>query len=284
MVKYQHVSKHLKNRCTRLSPAAKLLGIEPFTAATRKTSENSSPIALRAAQQPQQGSGAVPSNANLRQIPTFLRDDEALTNQAGFDNDSSDGEFSEDWDEGRTLIENLGNTEDEEHDSLLEEHMARADELHVCMTERSKDIQKDVADTLVPAMDHIRLIHGLLEDSVESKLTAGTLNFDEAADDYQKTAAACRSDLLEMVKTSNFTLRELFNSLKNEYVHKSQLSVDFEAKFKEIRASASRLLVEETAKEFNDLKLKLDQKVVVLSKTEKSNKQNMLVKNILGKK
>lgn len=35
----------------------------------------------------------------------------------------------------------------------------------------SKDLQQDLVDTLVPAMDHIRLIHGMLESSVETKLT-----------------------------------------------------------------------------------------------------------------
>lgn len=39
------------------------------------------------------------------------------------------------------------------------------------MTAQSKKLQQDLIDTLVPAMDHIRLVHGLLEDSVEQKMT-----------------------------------------------------------------------------------------------------------------
>lgn len=37
------------------------------------------------------------------------------------------------------------------------------------MSAKAKELQQDLIDTLVPAMDHIRIVHGLLENTVEAK-------------------------------------------------------------------------------------------------------------------
>ncbi|KAG8909726.1 hypothetical protein FRC01_006755, partial [Tulasnella sp. 417] len=83
--------------------------------------------------------------------------------------DDDEDAMSEDWEEGITLVENLKNFGIDNSDDALEELLACADELQGPMSAKAKELQQDLIDTLVPAMDHIRIVHGLLEDTVEPK-------------------------------------------------------------------------------------------------------------------
>ncbi|KAG8883095.1 hypothetical protein FRB97_007232 [Tulasnella sp. 331] len=307
MVKYEHdLSKHLKRKNTR---AAK-----KFLLSSGRFDEVESREPLLVTQQKQQqqqrsSSAAptqpIPNSNHFRHTLSYTLDEDSFTCQDKSACESSDGGFSEDWDEGRTLIENLKNSEDDARDAIQEEYMARADGIQPTMSAYSKDLQQELADTLVPAMDHIRLIHGMLESSVETKLIAGTIAFDQAADDYQKTAAERRTAMTDLIKASNLhnrlspgestdegcalalhqILRDLFSKLKDEYAHHAQLAVNLDNTIAAVRARVSQSLFEDTTNKLEDLKLKLDRKSVALSKPDNLIKQQeLLLKTFGGKK
>ncbi|KAG8877704.1 hypothetical protein FRB98_006579 [Tulasnella sp. 332] len=241
-------------------------------------------------QQQQRSSSAaptqpIPNSNHFRHTLSYTLDEDSFTCQDESACESSDGGFSEDWDEGRALIENLKNSEDDARDAIQEEYMARADGIQPTMSAYSKDLQQELADTLVPAMDHIRLIHGMLESSVETKLIAGTIAFDQAADDYQKTAAERRTAMTDLIKASNQILRDLFSKLKDEYAHHAQLAMNLDNTIAAVRARVSQSLFEDTTNKLEDLKLRLDRKSVALSKPDNLIKQQeLLLKTFGGKK
>ncbi|KAG8892753.1 hypothetical protein FRB99_002461, partial [Tulasnella sp. 403] len=148
------------------------------------------------------------------------------------DYDSSDDESAEDWDEGRTLIDSLKIIE--KSDDSLENALARVETLEGPMAAQSKKLQQDLIDVLVPAMDHIRLIHGLIEDSVEAKYTSAILEFDQAADMYQSNASDARTEMLEMLETSKKTLREQLHIIRTEYAKREKLQDDLQTAVKAI--------------------------------------------------
>ncbi|KAG8939120.1 hypothetical protein FRC00_014163 [Tulasnella sp. 408] len=121
--------------------------------------------------------------------------------------------MSEDWEEGKTLVDNLKNFGLDNSDDALEELLACADELQGPMSAKAKELQQDLIDTLVPAMDHIRIVHGLLENTVEAKYIEAVLEIDKAADEYQEKAVECRAELVKMLEESKASTLRTFSSL-----------------------------------------------------------------------
>ncbi|KAG9019558.1 hypothetical protein FRB90_000466 [Tulasnella sp. 427] len=242
--------------------------------------------------------------------------------------DEDDDDMADDWEEGRTLVDNLKNFGVDNSDDALEELLACADELQGepfftmwlflgvgdhpgrCdspgpMSAKSKELQQDLIDTLVPAMDHIRIVHGLLENTVEKKYTEAVLEFDKAADGYHTEAAQCRAELVKMVEDSRKVIGKQFTILQNEYAKRSKLYDDFLAKVQEIgklieffslsthpltfsaprRAGAATLqgLDEDAKEDIEQLQSELEKKSKVFAKMGNAGKsQNLLLKSLMG--
>jgi len=151
--------------------------------------------------------------------------------------DEVDQSSDSDWDEGRTLIDGVKDLLADPKEQDLAKSMACVDELQVPMTEEAKKLQQELIEALVPAMDHIRLVHGLLEDSVEGKLTHALAECDHLADDYQAGVADRMNRLQEMLEDSKKVLGKQFVLLRDEYANRKQLLADFQADFEEMGTS-----------------------------------------------
>ncbi|KAG9045722.1 hypothetical protein FS837_005770 [Tulasnella sp. UAMH 9824] len=139
-------------------------------------------------------------------------DDDEKMDDLNAHSDDEDA-MSEDWEEGKTLVDNLKNFGLDNSDDALEELLACADELQGPMSAKAKELQQDLIDTLVPAMDHIRIVHGLLENTVEAKYIEAVLEIDKAADEYQEKAVQCRAELVKMLEESKASTLRTFSSV-----------------------------------------------------------------------
>ncbi|KAG8946487.1 hypothetical protein FRC04_011663 [Tulasnella sp. 424] len=206
-------------------------------------------------------------------------EDDEMNASSGDDDDDMD----EDWTEGKTLVDNLKHFGIDNSDDALEELLACADELQGPMSAKSKELQQDLIDTLVPAMDHIRIVHGLLENTVESKYTEAVLDIDKAADEYQEKAVQCRAELVKMLEESKKVVGRQFTILQNEYANRSKLYDDFLAKVKDIGAATLQTLDEQAKEDVEHLKTELEKKSKVFAKIDKGGKsQDMLLKSLMG--
>ncbi|KIO32490.1 hypothetical protein M407DRAFT_18541 [Tulasnella calospora MUT 4182] len=163
-----------------------------------------------------------------------------------------DDAMSEDWEEGKTLVDNLKNFGIDNSDDALEELLACADELQGPMSAKAKELQQDLIDTLVPAMDHIRIVHGLLENTVEAKYIEAVLEIDKAADEYHEKALQCRAELVKMLEESKASKATL------------------------------QTLDEQAPEDVENLKVELEKKSKLFAKMDKGKSQDMLLKSLMG--
>ncbi|KAF8921019.1 hypothetical protein CPB85DRAFT_1268969 [Mucidula mucida] len=163
----------------------------------------------------------------LHELEEALRPDE---DEDEHDENDADRSFFP-WEDERTLIADLLHEDAEEDESDDEKLVQLVDSIQTSFSQHSKALLGDVADTLVPAVNHVRQAHHILNERVDRDYGAGILDFNEACVKMERLTIAEYEEVHNTYEASKKRIADLRRDLKDAYSRREQLWEDFEKNF-----------------------------------------------------
>ncbi|KIK08761.1 hypothetical protein K443DRAFT_658748 [Laccaria amethystina LaAM-08-1] len=155
-------------------------------------------------------------------------DDPNLGKQETFDSD--DNFFI--WNEENTLFSDLMGDNARQPDD--EELAALAESLQAPFQEEGKILKKEIADTFVPAVNHVKELYRVLEERVDTTFGQGIVLFNRACKQIEDAAIREQRQLEDAYRVNQKRIEDLFNQLEQEYTYRDQLWVNIEKVIDEI--------------------------------------------------
>ncbi|EDR14783.1 uncharacterized protein LACBIDRAFT_305852 [Laccaria bicolor S238N-H82] len=163
-------------------------------------------------------------------------DDPESVEQEAFDSD--DSFFI--WNEEKTLFSDLMGDNEREPDD--EELAALAESLQVPFQEEGKILKKEIADTFVPAVNHVKELYKVLEERVDTTFGQGIVLFNRACKQIEDDAIREQRQLEDAYRGNQKRVEDLFNQLEQEYAYRDQLWVNIEKVIDEIGSFVTAFL------------------------------------------
>lgn len=133
----------------------------------------------------------------------------------------------------------MGDNEREPDD---EELAALAESLQVPFQEEGKILKKEIADTFVPAVNHVKELYKVLEERVDTTFGQGIVLFNRACKQIEDDAIREQRQLEDAYRGNQKRVEDLFNQLEQEYAYRDQLWVNIEKVIDEIGSFVTAFL------------------------------------------
>ncbi|KAG8951083.1 hypothetical protein FRC03_012641 [Tulasnella sp. 419] len=195
------------------------------------------------------------------------------------DPEVSENVTSDDWDDGSTLVDRfLFHQADIEKSSKEDNNIKLVEDLKRPMAAEAAKLQQELIETLVPAMDHIRLVHSHIDDTIETQFASAVVAFDRACDSVQESVASRKKELLEMLETSKNVLRHHFESLRAEYESRTMLWTELQTDIQAIASPTLDYFQDTALPQVEDVRASFDKKSKSLATNPKkrNNIQDMI--------
>ncbi|EEB92671.1 hypothetical protein MPER_08786, partial [Moniliophthora perniciosa FA553] len=131
------------------------------------------------------------------------------------------------WEDEKTLVSDMmhdGTPEESEREQLS----LLAESIQVVFSRSSKDLIDDIADTLVPAVNRVKLAHQVLDTKMDSYTEKGIQDFDEGCRKMEAVTLADSENISDAYCQAQERIKNLFKQLKEAYARRDRLWVDFE--------------------------------------------------------
>ncbi|KAF8809082.1 hypothetical protein BYT27DRAFT_7188164 [Phlegmacium glaucopus] len=164
---------------------------------------------------------------HIKQETEFKFDDE------GADDNGSETEGSLfEWEEEATLLSDLmeeepPQTADQRYDALVES-------LQDPFLNESKRLKKEIAGTLVPAANRVKVAYQRLDQHVDTAYGQGIVQFNKACTEIEETMSTEQTKFRKAYQSTQAKIDILFERLKKEYAVRDQLWVDVKKAIDEI--------------------------------------------------
>lgn len=123
-----------------------------------------------------------------------------------------------------------------------EELAALAESLQVPFQEEGKILKKEIADTFVPAVNHVKELYKVLEERVDTTFGQGIVLFNRACKQIEDDAIREQRQLEDAYRGNQKRVEDLFNQLEQEYAYRDQLWVNIEKVIDEIGSFVTAFL------------------------------------------
>ncbi|KAF8236259.1 hypothetical protein L208DRAFT_1065706, partial [Tricholoma matsutake] len=130
------------------------------------------------------------------------------------------------WEEESTLFSDLM---EEDPKAFTDDKIeSLANSLQTSFDLEGKEVKKEIAETLVPTVNRVKALYGLLDDKVDTAFGKGLLIFNKACKDTEAMAIKEQDELKQVYMASQATIESLSAQLEEAYTHRAQLWIDFE--------------------------------------------------------
>ncbi|KAF9030821.1 hypothetical protein BDZ89DRAFT_1064381 [Hymenopellis radicata] len=180
--------------------------------------------------------------SGLHELEEALRPDDDDDDDVEDENDGDRSFFP--WEDERTLVADLLHQDAEEDESDDEKLVQLVDSIQTSFSKYSKALLGDVADTLVPAVNHVKQAHHILNERVDRDYGIGILDFNEACVKMERLTISEYEEVHNAYEASKKRIADLREDLKNAYSRREQLWEDFEKKFDTILQPGLEILKE----------------------------------------
>ncbi|KAH6918315.1 hypothetical protein BKA70DRAFT_12959 [Coprinopsis sp. MPI-PUGE-AT-0042] len=154
-------------------------------------------------------------------------DQEAYAEEA-----SDDEDHKLNWNEEQSILAWL--MEDGPQQSVEDRLDTLVESLNEPFAAKHKQINKNLADSYIPAVREITRIHRVIDTSIDHTLGKGITIFNSACKDLEAATLAEYDELTEAYEQTRDTIGKLMDQLKAEYALRDKLWVDLEQKLDEI--------------------------------------------------
>ncbi|KAG5642885.1 hypothetical protein DXG03_001927 [Asterophora parasitica] len=171
-----------------------------------------------------------PLQGNPWSIRGFGPDDETFYD-SGPDDDHDDGDDHDysffHWEEESTLFSDLldapgdTTTEGRKHDALV-------DSLQPAFDHRSRELKREMAETLVPTVNRVKGLYDKIGSDVDTTFGKGILVFNQACKDMEALAIKDHDELKHAWGVAQVNIERMFLDLKDAYKMRERLWADFD--------------------------------------------------------
>ncbi|KAL0577876.1 hypothetical protein V5O48_004112 [Marasmius crinis-equi] len=185
---------------------------------------------------------ASPSSQD-RRWPQFSTEYRDIYDQVYDDQDVDEPQKEQDfpWEDEKTLVSDLmhDGTVDQSEDSKLS---SLVESIKDSFSLYSKELIDDIADTLVPVVNHVKHAHGVLNGEMDVSFAEGLQDFDRGCRAMEENTTMENDRVKEVYHESQTRIKELFKRLHATYQRRDQLWKDLETALNEtINPSLSSL-------------------------------------------
>ncbi|KAF6763877.1 hypothetical protein DFP72DRAFT_1030015 [Ephemerocybe angulata] len=135
------------------------------------------------------------------------------------------------WETEQSLFSDLeegpGASEEDRLDTLI-------DALHAPFEEKKKELKKQMAETFVPVMRHVKTLHQRIDERVDVPFGKGLKIFNSGCKTLEAATLAEYQEMVETYETTRANIANLLEQLKAEYAHRDNLWVNLEAQINEL--------------------------------------------------
>ncbi|ESK88035.1 hypothetical protein Moror_10776 [Moniliophthora roreri MCA 2997] len=175
---------------------------------------------------PRERTAAKPVSPDHRQL-RFTRDSFLLDEPEDDPDEDEPERLLFRWEDEKTLVSDMmhdGTPEDSEREQLS----SLAESIQVVFSCSSKALIDDIADTLVPAVNRVKLAHQVLNTEMDSYTKRGIQDFDEGCRKMETVTLADTDNISDAYCQAQERIKNLFKQLREAYVRRDQLWVDFD--------------------------------------------------------
>ncbi|KAI0695865.1 hypothetical protein C8T65DRAFT_710727 [Cerioporus squamosus] len=174
--------------------------------------------------------------------------------------DHDEGDDMLDWDEETTLVAMLqDNASDEDEEEQL---MAMVEQLRGPMAAQGTALRQYLRDTLLPAYNQVKAVHGELDDKVDLAFGAGLLTFDEVCKKVERIALRDEDELKTARAESQRNITKTLQELEDAYARRKELWAALDG---DLERCASR-----AAGALEALTVDVEQTIAILDKKSKA--------------
>ncbi|KAF9469353.1 hypothetical protein BDZ94DRAFT_1152023, partial [Collybia nuda] len=130
------------------------------------------------------------------------------------------------WEEESTLFSDLMEEAPEEDKDEKMDHLANSlqNSFDLC----GKDLKKEIAETLVPTVNHVKALYRVLEEKVDMSFGKGIILFNNACKEAEVMAIKEQDDLARAYGMTRSNIEDLLARLKEAYASRDRLWTEFE--------------------------------------------------------